>query len=71
MITQDSTNRYNLISPQEIITELLRLKLGTMMHFASGAQNQEQKACQQGKFQMKHANAELEKAFSPAIILCG
>lgn len=71
MITQDSTNRYNLISPQEIITELLCLKLDTMMYFASEAHDQERKACQQSKFLMKHANTELEKAFSPAIILCG
>lgn len=71
MITQDSTNNYNLISPQEIIIELLCLKLGTMIHFPSGAYNQKQKTCQQSQFQMKHTNTELEKAFLSAIILCG
>jgi len=42
MITKDSTNKQNLVSPQEIITELLCLKLGTMIHFASEAHNQKQ-----------------------------
>lgn len=50
MITQDSTNKYNLIPPQEIIAELLCLKLGTMIHFASEAHNQKQRLVSKANF---------------------
>lgn len=50
MITQDRTNKRNLISPQEIITELLCLKSGTMLHFASEAHNQKQRHVSKANF---------------------
>lgn len=50
MINQGSINKYNLISPQEIITELLCLKLGTMIYFASEAHNQKQRLVSKANF---------------------